>query len=289
MKTNILGVLIDKIDLISATSLIKSWIKSGGGYYVVTPNVEMIVSAHTDPFFKVAINNADLSIPDSARIGWADLVLKLKNPLKRLFYWPFFIIPTLMPGMNFPITTGTDLMEKLIQESSENGYRIGFLGGRNNVAVKLFDCLKAKYPSLNIGFIQENLEVDLSGEHKFFNFENIVGFKENQLISDAREQDFYKNLNSHKLDILFVAFGHQKQEKWMYKNLKLTNVRVMIGVGGAFDYLSGEVKRSPIWLRSLGFEWLYRLIQQPWRLFRFGNLLKFVFMVLLFNRKTPAR
>ena len=65
-------------------------------------------------------------------------------------------------------------------------------------------------------------------------------------------------------DILFVAFGHGKQEKWIYENLKdLPGVKVAMGVGGAFDFVSGNKKRAPKWMRVIGLEWLYRLIHEP--------------------------
>ncbi len=70
-------------------------------------------------------------------------------------------------------------------------------------------------------------------------------------------------------DILFVAFGHGKQEKWIYENLlKLPSVRVAMGVGGAFDMLSGKTHRAPRLLRRFGLEWLWRLMIQPWRIGR---------------------
>lgn len=177
-------------------------------------------------------------------------------------------------------------MEKMIKVSSEKGFQIGFLGGKKNVAIKLADRLQAQYKSLKIGYIQENLNVNSNGDHSFFEMQNLIGFKQNQAISDAREGDFYENLNSRHLDLLFVAFGHVKQEKWMQKNSKRLNIPVMLGVGGAFDYLSGEVSRAPAWVRALGFEWLYRLMLQPWRIFRFGALVKFVFLVL-FSKRVP--
>lgn len=80
-------------------------------------------------------------------------------------------------------------------------------------------------------------------------------------------------------DLLFVAFGHPKQEKWIYQNLPKLNVKVAMGVGGAFDYLSGRVPRAPIGLRNLGLEWLFRLIIQPWRVKRQLNLLKYIYLL----------
>lgn len=77
-------------------------------------------------------------------------------------------------------------------------------------------------------------------------------------------------------DLLFVAFGHPKQEKWIYKNLPKLKVKVAMGVGGAFDYISGQVPRAPKFLRNLGLEWLFRLLIQPWRIKRQFKLLTYL-------------
>lgn len=279
MRLKLLGVPIDDVNLKVATQTVQEWAEKKKSSYVVTPNLEMIMLAQGDPDFIRVLSEAGLAIPDSARLGWG-IKMQESSFVNRLVNWPFFAFPTLMPGNSLPITTGADLMEKLIKLSAEKGFRVGFLGGQRNVAVKLADRLRAKNPSLKVEFIQENLAVDLDGNHQFFEMQNLIGFKQNDAISDAREADFYENLDSRKLDILFVAFGHVKQEKWINKNLPKTNVSVMLGVGGAFDYLSGEVSRAPKWLRVIGFEWLYRLILQPWRILRFGSLVKFIFLVL---------
>ena len=81
-------------------------------------------------------------------------------------------------------------------------------------------------------------------------------------------------------DILFVAFGSPKQEMWIAQNLRRIDVRIAIGVGGAFDFISGKVARAPLWIRNLGLEWLFRLIVQPWRAKRQIALVKFVFLVI---------
>lgn len=69
--------------------------------------------------------------------------------------------------------------------------------------------------------------------------------------------------------ILFVALGMPKQEKWIVNNLKkMSSVKLAIGVGGSFDFISGQVRRAPGLIRSLGLEWLWRFIRQPWRIKR---------------------
>ncbi len=283
MKLKLAEVGIDKVTLAQGVEAIQDWILKNRQAYVVTPNVEMVMLAQNDPAFLKVLNDADLAIPDSARIGWGLAIQQEKNFIKRVLKWPFFLFPTLLPDNTFPTTTGTDIMEKLVSLSSEKGFKIGLLGGEKNVAVVLSERLKERFLGVKIEFVQENLSVDQDGNHTFFEMQNLIGYQQNNTISEAREADFYDNLNSRKLDLLFVAFGHVKQEKWMAKNLPKTNVKVMLGVGGAFDYLSGQTPRAPRWLRQLGFEWLYRVILQPWRLFRFINLVKFTFLVL-FNK-----
>lgn len=78
-----------------------------------------------------------------------------------------------------------------------------------------------------------------------------------------------KKINKAKPEILLVGLGSPKQEKWIYENLaKMPSVKMAVGVGGAFDFISGRVKRAPKFLQKIGLEWLWRLILQPWRIKR---------------------
>jgi len=78
---------------------------------------------------------------------------------------------------------------------------------------------------------------------------------------------------------LFVAFGAPKQEFWISENLNKIPVKVAIGVGGAFDYISGKIPRAPRFIRNIGFEWLFRLVVQPWRMKRQLSLIKFAWLI----------
>jgi N-acetylglucosaminyldiphosphoundecaprenol N-acetyl-beta-D-mannosaminyltransferase len=150
-------------------------------------------------------------------------------------------------------TTGVDLMEALCKLSAEKGFTVGLLGGWEGVAEKTSECLKNKYKNLKITYINENVILERSDR-----------------IPPA--------------DILFVALGMGKQERWIEENIGNYKIHVMMGVGGSFDYISGRVQRAPKIIRSLGFEWLFRLILQPWRLKRQLKLLKYLY--LLITRKT---
>ena len=89
-----------------------------------------------------------------------------------------------------------------------------------------------------------------------------------------------KQFNNATIDILFVAFGAPKQEFWINENLNKIPVKIAIGVGGAFDHISGKVPRAPLIIRRLGMEWLFRLIVQPWRFKRQLALIEFIWLVL---------
>ncbi len=261
MKINILGVSIDRVNLFQAVGQVEQWIKQGGKHYIVTPNIEFLMIAQKDPRFKEVLNRANLAIPDSSRFGWILDVLQEKNLLKKLLIWPFFIFPTSPPITRFEHVTGTDLMERLIKEACDWGITVGFLGGGSGVAEKLKECLIKRYPKLQVAYCNEGEAIDKEGDE--------IGVSR-YVIPD--------------MDLLFVAFGAPKQEKWIAKNLEKYPVKVMMGVGGAFDYLSAAVPRAPEFLRNVGFEWLFRLIMQPWRISRFWNLVRFVFGVLTIKR-----
>lgn len=143
-------------------------------------------------------------------------------------------------------TTGVDLMVDLCRRVEDWPITVSFLGGRGGVAEKTYDCLKKKYPGLKLGFANSQLP----------------------------QRTFPQT------DILFVAYGAPKQELWMADHVGKIPVRVMIGVGGAFDYISGNVSRAPKLIRSFGFEWLFRLVIQPWRWKRQLALFSFGWMVL---------
>jgi len=145
---------------------------------------------------------------------------------------------------------GVDLVENLCKEVSNRPITVGFLGAGPNVAEKAAECLEKKYLGLKVGLIAS---------------------------------EWSEGLKAEKIDILFVAFGSPKQEIWIADHLNVLPAKVVIGVGGAFDFLSGKVIRAPRILRNFGLEWLFRLIIQPWRFKRQLSLIKFI--VLIFKEK----
>ena len=145
------------------------------------------------------------------------------------------------------VVHGVDLMESLCKEVSKRPITVGFLGAGPHVAELTAECLREKYPGLKINFTETE-----------WNFEK----------------------KHPETDILFVAFGSPKQEIWIAENLSRLPVKVAIGVGGAFDFVSGKVRRAPVFVRKLGLEWLFRLIIEPWRIKRQLRLIKFIGLVM---------
>jgi N-acetylglucosaminyldiphosphoundecaprenol N-acetyl-beta-D-mannosaminyltransferase len=111
----------------------------------------------------------------------------------------------------------------------------------------------------------------------------------------AEEEEAIVGLvNVADADILLVAYGAPKQDKWIARNLPRLQTGVAMGVGGSFDFISGKAVRAPVWLRRLGLEWLHRLVHEPWRWRRMVALPRFALAVLVAGltrsrRRAPGR
>jgi len=142
--------------------------------------------------------------------------------------------------------TGFDLIYEIAKIAEQKNKSIYLLGAKGKVPEKTAKKLLENYPKLKIAGYETGYR------HWWWKLsdEKIVG-----------------HIRRSQADILFVAFHFPRQDKWIYHNLPLMpSVKLAMGVGGSFDYISGHVKRAPKWMRDIGLEWLYRLIRQPWRL-----------------------
>ena len=139
---------------------------------------------------------------------------------------------------------GPDLMAAL---AGKKGYRHFFYGGAPGIPEKLIDVLKTKYPYINVAGAYSPPFRPISAEEDE---------KESKLIRDSEP------------DIVWVGLGTPKQERWMASHVNRLNGSILIGVGAAFDFHAGTIKQAPIWIQRSGFEWLYRLIVEPRRLWR---------------------
>lgn len=165
--------------------------------------------------------------------------------------------------------SGVDLMEELLALAGELCLRVVLIGGKDNLANSLANCYQKKY-----------------SQAKFFGLEGIKDIKNPK--KDEEEKIFYI-VSYFKPHLVFVAFGSPDQELWIERHKDKFKRSIVMGVGGAFDYLGGKVPRSPKILRLLGLEWLFRLIIQPWRYKRQLRLLKFIFFILKERLRTLFR
>jgi N-acetylglucosaminyldiphosphoundecaprenol N-acetyl-beta-D-mannosaminyltransferase len=224
----VLGAYISHIDWDNAIRQIYSWGQEHESRYVCICNVHSVVTAARSPDFNRIINNADMATPDGAPIAWAMRRSGLKNQER---------------------ISGPDLMWRYLKKAEEIGQRPFFYGSTDETLKKLLESVKKEFPRLLIAgayappFLQQN-----------------------QQASVENDESEIERINQSGAHVVFVGLGCPKQERWMavhHGSIKA----VMIGVGAAFDYHAGTLKRAPLTWQKYGFEWLYRLLSEPRRLF----------------------
>lgn len=221
MKAEVLGCPITKLDLEDFAALAEQFIESGKPHYIAVVNVAKLVKMRSDMDLDHSVRSADLIGADGVPLVWASRLLG--NPL---------------PGR----VNGTDLMYRLLEKANERGYRIFFLGAKEEVLESVLDKVRAEYPGVKIAGYQ----------HGYF--------------SNEEESIIVNQIRAAQADILFIAFGTPKKELWVKRYLSAMDVPVVHGVGGSFDVLAGVVPRAPLWMQRWGLEWLFRLMQEPRRL-----------------------
>lgn len=156
--------------------------------------------------------------------------------------------------LNNPIqerVAGFDLTVRLLELGNKRKWRIYLLGGKPETNQKAVENIRSNYPQLQIA----------GSHHGFF---------------DWQDPTVTEEIKAANPNIVFVALGFPKQEKWIFENLPQFSKGLFIGVGGSIDVLAGEVKRAPLFWRRLNLEWFYRLLMQPTRWKRMLALPKFL-------------
>jgi N-acetylglucosaminyldiphosphoundecaprenol N-acetyl-beta-D-mannosaminyltransferase len=167
---------------------------------------------------------------------------------------------------------GPELMLAFCEQTSANAYRHFFYGGKPGVAEKLAKMLTQRFPGICVAGTYSPPFRPLTAEED----EEVVAL-----------------INAAAADVVWVGLSTPKQERWMSEHRNCLRAPVLVGVGAAFDIHSGVVRQAPRWMRENGLEWLFRLLQEPrrlwWRYLGYGS--EFVFSVLLdsLRCKTPLR
>ena len=141
--------------------------------------------------------------------------------------------------------TGVDLVPALAELSARKGYGIFLLGGKGNVAERAKVLLEKMYPGTRIVGTFAPTEEEMA---------------------QVDHSEILQRIQATKPEILLVALGNPKQEKWIWMNRKRLGVPVAMGVGGSFEIIAGDVRRAPRWIQNFGLEWAMRFVQEPGRL-----------------------
>lgn len=155
---------------------------------------------------------------------------------------------------------GPDLLLAMCERSVEPGYRHFFYGGRPGVVEDLADVLRARFPGLQI-----------AGTHT-------PPFRPP---TAAEDEEIVRQIREAQPDVLWVGISTPKQERWMADHVEQLDVPALVGVGAAFDFVSGHKRQAPRWIQRSGFEWLFRLANEPRRLWpRYRQYPRFALLVL---------
>lgn len=239
----LLDVHISNLSKKQVLEQIKKWLQGEKGIFqLATVNPEILVRASKDERFKKVLNNAQIATPDGIGILLGGKIL----------------------GCAFKErVTGVSLLKSMVKMAADFRLSVGLIGGKADVALKAGECLKKEHPNF-----------------KFFALE---GFKD---VKKKKAEEWKKILTiiaDFKPQMLFVGFGAPFQEFFiddLKKKLKSDWPMVVVGVGGAFDEISGRIKRVPKVIDKIGLKWLWRLVCQPWRWRRQLALLEFLYLVL---------
>jgi N-acetylglucosaminyldiphosphoundecaprenol N-acetyl-beta-D-mannosaminyltransferase len=163
---------------------------------------------------------------------------------------------------------GPDLMLALMEATQHHPLKHFFYGGAPGVAEELQASLEKSFPG-----------IQTAGAY-------CPPFRS---LNESEISDLQRIVSSTKPDIFWVGLSTPKQERFMAEFLQLLDTKIMIGVGAAFDFHTGRVRQAPRWIRQNGLEWLFRLIQEPKRLWsRYLNIIpRFLWLVLTSQSKTP--
>jgi N-acetylglucosaminyldiphosphoundecaprenol N-acetyl-beta-D-mannosaminyltransferase len=243
----VLGVRVDRVSQLQALDIIDQLI----ALYRASGNTlpcQQVVTVNTE-FVMVAQKNSDFrQAINSAALAIADGI--------------GVVWATRFVGFPAPERiTGTDTLVALARCSAEKRYRLYLLGAAAGIAEQTGERLRALAPGLQI-----------------------AGTYAGSPAPDE-EDAIIERIHAANADILCVAYGAPAQDLWIYRNLSRLPVALAMGVGGAYDFLSGRQRRAPQAMQRMGLEWLYRLYREPWRWKRMLALPHFLVHVLLRGRK----
>lgn len=256
-KIDIAGLKIDPITKSDLLNRILVRAKNGQKTFITTPYSEFLYHCLLHPKDEAMLNSSDFAVADGIGILWAAKFLSIpitaKNYLLKIIqsfwqaFWTLSLIIAKPSSLKIIIPekiVGADLIWDLAKLAEKNNFSIYLLGGFNDTPKLAAQKLISQFPNIII-----------SGHSN----------------KNPNNPTIYDDLNKARPDLLFVAFGPIKQERWIAHALPNLPCKLAIGVGGTFDYLAGIKPMPPKFMRFRGLEWLWRLFTQPKRFRRIIN------------------
>ena len=235
----LLGLPFDALTVEEALDRIFEFAAQGPGEEgcrsVATVNVDFIVNTWSpfkttprDPQLAAILRRADLTVPDGMPLVWLSRLLGTPLPER---------------------VTGADLVPLIAERAAAEKRKLFFLGGTEEYTRRAAELLKARHPGLEIELDCPFVRLDAPD-------------------AEEKDRELCGKINASGAAILLVGFGNPKQELWLERNRRRLDCGVAMGVGGTFNFIAGAVKRAPGWMRRSGTEWIYRVIQEPGRLWK---------------------
>lgn len=257
-STTIAGLKVTNATKAAVLQEIAARLEQGNQTRIITPYSEFLFAALRDPRIMSMLNGADIAIADGVGMLWAATYLhqplSSTNRAARIIAALWQMVNTgaqilLRPQSIYNIIpekiVGADFFWDLASLAASTQKKVYLLGGFGDVAGRTAEKLKSAYPEI------------------------IIAGTNNKRITD---QSIIGDINQAAPDFLFVAFNPIAQDQWIAEHLpKLPSVKLAIGLGGTFDYVTGNKIQPPKFIRAIGLEWLFRLITQPGRYKRIYN------------------
>jgi N-acetylglucosaminyldiphosphoundecaprenol N-acetyl-beta-D-mannosaminyltransferase len=222
-RIEMMGCLIDNLSMKETLQKIETFIQSRHPHQHVAVNADKLRKASKDPELRRIINECALINVDGVPVVWASRLLG--KPLKER-------------------VAGIDLFEFLVKRAAEKGWRVFFLGAREEIVQALKALYEKRFPRLQV-----------------------AGYRNGYWRSEE-EASVVRLIAASRPDLLFVAMSSPKKEQFLGRYQAEMQVPFAMGVGGSFDVAVGKVKRAPMWMRQYGLEWFFRFLQEPRRMFK---------------------
>ncbi len=250
-EMEILGAKISDLDMVETVCALAAYIDVGRQQNTADAMMHHIVTLNAEILYKAQTDERLMNIINNAALVTADGS-------------GIVLAARELCGKEIERVTGIDLMQELCRQSAACGWSIYLLGAAPGVAEAAAKNLQEQYGTI------------ICGWHDGY-------------FSETEQAWVIGEINEKKPDILLVALGAPRQEFWIEDNQDRLRVPLVIGVGGCFDVISGNIKRAPLMFQRMGMEWLWRLLKEPWRYKRMLALPKFVLLVKREARRKRAQ